>query len=186
MSVDPRRRLFTVDEFERMVETGILSPDDKVELLDGEVVEMTPIGPPHVAVVTRAAHLLVTLLGDRTIVRVQAPVRVSDTSMPEPDIAVVIPEAGYYANRHPESQEILWLIEVSRTSVAHDRTLKAHIYARGDIRELWVAALPDTLEVFRDPSPAGYRSIRTLRRGDVVRPEAVPDVEVRIEDILGH
>jgi len=187
VAVLPRSRRFTVEEFERMVHAGVFASDDRVELIEGEIIEMTPIGLPHASIVDRLTMLIARRLGDRTIVRVQGPVGFATLhSRPQPDLALLRPRKDYYATRVPSAHDIFLLIEVMDTSVKYDRRRKAPLYARAGVRELWLVDIPArVLDVQRAPSADGYRDVRTLRRGQSLTPLAVPDVTLAVDDILG-
>lgn len=185
MSVQVLKRRFTVDEYYRMAEAGILHEDDRIELIEGEIVQMAPIGSNHASNVDRLNRLFFERVGRRAIVRVQGPVHLGEYSEPEPDITLFRPRPDFYASAHPGPADILLLIEVADTSAAYDREVKAPLYARAGIREYWIVDLAEeTLEVYRDPRPDGYRLIHRLRSGDHMAPEAFPDVEVAVDDVL--
>jgi Uma2 family endonuclease len=187
VAVLPRARRFSVDEFERMVDAGVFAPDDRLELIEGEVIEMTPIGDPHASVVDRLTMLMARRVGERAIVRVQGPVRFrSFRSRPQPDMALLEPRPDYYAAGAPGAVDIFLLIEVMDTSVEYDRRTKAPLYARAGIWELWLVDIPaGVVEVHRQPSTAGYRDIRSRRRGETLSPLAFPDVAIDVENVLG-
>ena len=187
MPVLPRARRFTVDEYERMVHAGVFASDDRVELIEGEIIEMTPIGIPHASIVDRLNMLMARRLGDRTIVRVQGPIGfVALHSRPQPDLALLRPRKDYYAARIPGARDIFLLVEVMDTSVEYDRRRKAPLYARAGVRELWLVDIPaGVLDVQRAPSSDGYRDVRTLGRGERLTPRAFPDVTLAVDDILG-
>ncbi|TMQ21741.1 MAG: Uma2 family endonuclease [Candidatus Rokuibacteriota bacterium] len=187
MAVAPRVRRFTVDEYERMVDARVFAPHDRIELIEGEIIEMAPIGPPHESAVDRLNMLLCRRVGDRAIVRVQGSVRFRALrSRPQPDLAVLRPRADYYRASGPTADDILLLIEVMDTSVDYDRRTKAPLYARAGVGELWLVDIPAGLvEVHRDPAPAGYRDVRTLGAADTVTPRAFSDLTLRLPEILG-
>jgi Uma2 family endonuclease len=182
----PTRHLFSVDDYERMVETGILTEQDRVELIRGEILEKMVIGDPHCACVNRLTRTLVQLTGNDAVVSVQNPVRL-DESAPEPDIAVLRPRDDFYGNGKPEPADVILLIEVSDSSLDYDRTVKAPLYAGAGIREYWIVNLEDDcVEVHRDPQPDGsYRDVRLLRRGDRIELAELPGVAVATADVLG-
>ncbi len=187
MTVQVSRRRFTVDEYHRMLEAGILTEDDRVELIEGEIVEMTPIGPRHAACVDRLNALLTARAGGRAVVRVQNPIRLGEHSEPQPDLALVRFRPDYYAGGHPEPGDILLIIEVVETSADYDRQVKLPLYARGRIREVWLVDLAgEAIEVYREPAPAGYREVRRAGRGEVLAPEAFPELTMTADDILGQ
>jgi len=187
MVVSVKHHRFTVDEYERMVDARVFAPDDRIELIEGEIIELAPIGPPLESVVDRLNMLLCRRIGDRAIVRVQGSVRFRALkSRPQPDLAVLRPRSDYYRASGPTADDVLLLIEVMDTSVEYDRRRKAPLYARAGVRELWlVDIVAGLVEVRRDPSEAGYRDVRTLRGADTVTPQAFPDLTLRLPDILG-
>ncbi|MDR7554009.1 MAG: Uma2 family endonuclease [Armatimonadota bacterium] len=183
MSVQVKRRRFTVDEYERMALAGILSEDDRVELIEGEIVEMTPIGSRHADVVTRLTMLLARAVGDRALVSVQNPVRLDRYSEPQPDLTVLRP--GSYAARHPEPSDVLLLIEVADATGRYDRGVKLPLYARAGVPEVWIVDLQaHAVEQYRAPAPDGYREVTRHRPGDRLAPEALPDLVVSVEAVL--
>lgn len=186
MAVPVTRRSFSVDEFHRMAAAGIFSEDDRVELLDGEVVLMTPIGSRHAACVNRLNHWFVRAVGGRAIVAVQNPVRLGDHSEPQPDVVLLKPRADFYATAHPGPEDVLLVVEVSESSSAVDREVKAPLYGRHGVAELWLVDLAaGHLEVCRAPTPAGYQETRVYRRGEAVAPQALPDLAMAVAEILG-
>jgi Uma2 family endonuclease len=169
-----------------MAEAGILREDDRVELIDGEIVEMAPIGDRHATAVDRTNDLFVPLFRDVALTRVQNPIRLGEHHEPQPDFALVRRRPGLYASGHPAPEDIFLIVEVADTSVDYDRQVKVPLYARGGVPETWLVDLPQAiLWVYREPTPDGYRSIRMLRRGDRVAPAAFPDRELAVDSILG-
>ncbi|MBI4498167.1 MAG: Uma2 family endonuclease [Chloroflexi bacterium] len=186
MALQPTRRRFTVDEYYRMAKAGILSEDDRVELIDGEIIQMPPIGPRHAWCVDRLTELFVRTFSDAAQVRVQNPVRLSQYSEPQPDLALLRRQPKYAA-AHPTPEDILLAVEVSDTSAAFDRRVKAPLYARSGIGELWLVHLSqNTVTVYQDPTPDGYRAVRTVHRGERLAPLAFPERELAVTDILGE
>ncbi len=184
MSVQLARRRFTVDEYHRMAEAGILSEDDRVELIEGEIVHMTAIGGAHLDCVNRLTRLLVTRVGARADVSVQNPVRLDRYSEPQPDLALLQPRP--YAPGLPGPRDVFLLVEVADTSAACDRQVKVPLYARAGITEVWLVNLErKAVEVYRDPAPAGFRSVQTFARGQLVSPFAFPDVVLTVDEVLG-
>ena len=164
-----------------MGEADIFEPDDRVELIDGEVFELAPIGSRHAACVTHLSHLLWSGLGDRTIVRVQQPIQVDEMSEPQPDVALLRLRADFYADHHPMPPDIHLVIEVADTSLRHDLVRKAPLYVAGGVPEVWVVDLvTDTLHVTR-----GGQTVQ-LRVGDSVAPAAFPGLVLEVGAILGH
>jgi Uma2 family endonuclease len=158
-----------------------------VELLDGEIVEMTPIGDRHAGIVARLTRLFVERLGGRTIVWPQNPVGLGAVrSVPQPDITLLRPRDDFYTTGRPGPDDTLLVIEVMDTSVETDRGVKVPLYARAGIAEVWLLDLrTDAIEVYRQPSPAGYGDARVLRRGERLSPLAFPDLTLAVDELLG-
>lgn len=186
MSAPFTTRRFTVDEYHRMVEAGVLHEHDRVELLDGQVVVLTPIGSRHAAAVDRLTHLFSALVGNDAIVRVQNPIVLGQYWEPQPDVCLLRPRDDFYASAHPRERDVLLAIEVADTSDSDDRERKLPAYARAGIAEAWLVDLEhDTLEVHQDPGPEGYSAVRVLRRGDTLAPFAFPTAGCAVEQVLG-
>lgn len=186
MQTEAIRRPFTVEEYDRMIEVGILGKEDHVELIDGEIVEMSPIGLRHAACVDRATMLLAPALVGKAIVRTQGPIRLSDYSKPQPDLILLEPRKDYYAAAAPITRNALLVIEVSDTSIRYDRGPKLKVYARAGVSEVWIEDLTtDTLWVFREPSRAVYKVQLTLRAGNALAPLAFPALRVAVSELLG-
>jgi len=184
MAVSVPRRLFTVDEYYEMARVGILKPDERVELLDGEIVPMNPIGSPHAWCVTRVTRVFAPLF-DRAITRVQNPLRLGVRSEPEPDVAVLQPDTP--EDGHPGPHDVFLVIEVADTSIRTDRGRKRTMYARAGIPEYWIVDLRhDRVEVYRDPARARYESVWLAGRGDTISPLFAPDLIVSVTTILGE
>lgn len=188
MSVERKRRRFTVDEYHAMARSGILTRDDRVELLQGEILRMAAIGSRHAACVRRLNRLFSDLLGDEAIVSIQNPVRLSDFSEPEPDVALLVPREDFYAERHPEPGDIFLLVEVADASRVFDRTIKLPLYARAGVPEVWVVDLEEAaVELYREPgggSEEGYAEARRSQRGETLIPRALREVEIPVSDVL--
>lgn len=181
------QRPYTVEEYYRLAETGVLAPDARVELLDGEIAPMSPIGDGHASSVTFSTDAFYAHLSGRAVIRVQNPVWLSPYSEPQPDVALVRLPRQKYARGHPRPQDVYLIVEVADTSAVHDRTVKARLYARAGIPELWVVDLPEaTVWVYRDPSPEGYRTLVAVRQGEVIRPVSFPEVTILASDLLGE
>jgi hypothetical protein len=181
----PRRR-FTTEEYHRMGEAGVLSANDRVELLDGEIVRMSPIGTPHASTVARLNALFSRRLGGRATIWVQNPIVLDRYSEPQPDLCVLHARADFYASAHPRPREVLLAVEVMDTSRGYDRTLKLPLYARAELREVWLLDLKgQTIEVYTRPALRGYREQQTLARGGALAPRAFPSVRFRVNELLG-
>ena len=178
------RHLFTVDEFARMGEAGIFTEDDRVELIDGEIWEMTAIGPLHAEIVDRLNELLVTRLAGTARVRVQNPLRVSRRTEPQPDL-VVARRSRSYADSHPEPGDILLVIEVADSSLRYDRVKKIPRYGEAGIPETWLVDLAaHTVTVYTDPGPTGYARERVQRPGDVITAAGVPAFDLPVGELF--
>jgi Uma2 family endonuclease len=180
-------RRFTVDESHRMGAAGILSEDDRVELIEGEIVEMTPIGLRHAGTVDATARIFASRLGEQVIVRVRNPVvPAADRSEIQPDVALLRVRADLYRHAHPAPRDVYLIVEIADASVKRDRRVKLPLYARAGVPEVWLVDLnTERVEVHREPSPGGYRSVKAVPRGEVLTAEAFPDVRVAVVDILG-
>jgi Uma2 family endonuclease len=166
-----------------MAEAGVFGEDERVELLDGEIVAMSPIGPRHAWCVKRLVRTF-TPLGDRVILSVQDPIRLDDRRAAQPDLALLRP--GISEQRHPGPADVLLVVEVASSSLDVDRDVKALMYAGAGIDDFWIFDLiPDRLEVYRDPSPIGYRSIQVFERGQRVSPLFAPGLAVDVDAVLG-
>ena len=176
-----------------MVVAGILSEDERVELIQGEIVKMSPVGIRHASCVKRLNRLFSQVLGDRTIVAVQDPVELSNLSEPQPDLALLKPRADFYATGHPQPQDILLLVEVADTTIESAfaersrsvRSIKIPLYASSGIKEVWLVDVNEqVIEVFREPTDNSYQSIQKLQLGEIFV-QAFPDVSFAVEEILG-
>ncbi len=186
MSVQVVRRHFTVEDFYRMAEAGILKEDDRVELIEGEVVEMSPIGSRHSGCVMRLTTTLTEQLGRSVIVNVQNPVRLHEETEPQPDIALLKPRADFYSESHPTPDDVLLIAEVADTSIDYDRNVKVHLYARAGIMELWLIDLMrDVIEFYGRPEDGAYKIIQIIERGQMLVSERIPSLRLSAKDILG-
>jgi Uma2 family endonuclease len=177
---------FTVDMYHRLGQLGMFDEDDRVELLDGQIVEMTPIGGCHAACVTRLATLLSRRSPEDIAVSPQNPVILAERWEPQPDIVVLRRPGGLSGAWHPVPQDILLIVEVADTSLERDRDVKLPQYAVAGIPEVWLVDLDgDAIHVHREPGPDGYGEIRILRRGEVLTPVLVSGVTVSADEILG-
>jgi Uma2 family endonuclease len=185
MSVEVSRRRFTADDYQRMGQAGILSEGDRVELIDGEVVAMTPIGPRHNASVNRANRALVRSVGDQAIVQSQGSVRLGRYHEPEPDLVLLRPQADFYASRLPGPQDILLIVEIAESSIDYDRQVKARIYAESGVREYWLADLNDNLLFcYSLPQDGAYRTVKEYHRGQSIAPATLPECSIAVDVLL--
>jgi len=177
------RRRFTAEEYHKMGEAGILGEDDRVELIEGEVVEMAPIGSRHAMCVIRLNRLLVSLVGDEAFVSPQNPVSLDPRQEPQPDLAVL--RARDYKDSLPGPEDVLFLIEVSDTTLRYDQEIKLPLYARSGILEVWIMDLAGgAIKRHNEPSGDGYRRTERARRGDGIRSEVFPNIFLRAADVL--
>ena len=184
---DIQRYRFNVDEFARMGEAGVFTEDDRVELIDGEVLEMSPIGSPHAGTVNRLNELLVTRLAGRANVIVQNPIRLDRHTEPQPDLVVARRRKDFYTDRHPEPADVLLVIEVADSSLRYDRTEKVPRYARAGIPETWLVDIQaGTVTLYADPGPEGYARQQVRRRGDRIAAASVPVPGLAVDDVLGE
>lgn len=180
-----QRYRFDVDDFARMGSAGIFGENERVELIDGEVLEMNPIGPSHAWIVDRLNELVTTRLAGRAHVRVQNPIRLGARTEPQPDLSVAGKRQGY-ADRHPEAGDLLLVIEVADSSLHYDRGEKVPRYARAGIPETWVVDVEArTVTVYTDPGPEGYARERLLRRGERVEAAAIAELGFPVDEIFG-
>ncbi|HXF38215.1 MAG TPA: Uma2 family endonuclease [Blastocatellia bacterium] len=186
MSVQYQKHYFNVDEYYRMAEVGLLSPDVRVELIEGEIVEMSPIGSTHAGTVDRSSAFLNRKLGNTVIVRVQNPIRLDDFSEPQPDLALLKPRKDFYSKSHPSPEDVLVVIEVADTSVDYDRNVKLPLYARAGIPEAWLMVLAkDVIEVYSQPRNGKYQKVQRLKRGKNLVSPTMTGFSCRVEDLLG-
>jgi Uma2 family endonuclease len=184
MFVQTKHR-FSVKEYYRMAETGVLRPDARVELLNGEIIDMSPIGPFHGGVVSRLTRLFNKLSKNRWLVWPQNPLRLDDHSEPEPDVMLLKPAADDYVSQHPQPDDVFLLIEVADSTLDYDQTEKLPAYGRAGIAEVWIVNLNDlAVEVYREPHFTGYGRKTVARAGDILAPLAFPDAAVDVAELL--
>lgn len=181
----PQRHRITVDQYHRMGETGVLAPDARVELIEGEIIDMAPIGAFHGSVVDQLTSLLVKAVGDQAVVRVQGAVRLNHRTEPQPDIALLRPRADRYRGHQPLPEDLLLLIEVSDTTLRYDRDLKVALYARHSIPEVWLFDLqhPQLLR-YQSPEAGQYRVSEVLPQPGRLAMAALPGVNVDLSGVL--
>ena len=186
MSVQTQRRLFTVQEYHLMSEAGVFANNERVELIEGEIIQMAAIGTRHASSVKRLIAVFSDLERRKAIIGAQDPIQLTERTEPQPDVVLLRPRADYYATAHPVPSEVLLLVEVADSTVDNDRNIKVPIYARSLIQEVWLVDLVENcLEVYRQPGPNGYSLMLKFWRGQQVAPLAFPDFEVSVDFILG-
>ena len=180
------RRPLTVAEYHLMGEAGILTEDDRVELIEGQLIAMSPIGSDHSGTVNSLNRALVMAVGDRGVVAVQNPVQLDDLSEPQPDFSVLKPRADDYRRATPRPHEVLLIVEVANTSLAYDRAVKRSLYAYHGIPEYWIVNVAaGEVEVCRQPSGDNYASITRVGRNGTLAPELLPGVAIPVTSLLG-
>ncbi|HLP91609.1 MAG TPA: Uma2 family endonuclease [Nostocaceae cyanobacterium] len=186
MSTQLEKLQFTVTQYHKMNEAGILTEDDRVELIRGEILKMSPVGKRHAACVKRLVDKLTKLLGQVMIIGVQDPIILNDLSEPQPDITLLKRRADFYETGHPQPQDILLLIEVADSSLDYDRDVKIPLYAENGILEVWLIDInAETITIYRQPTPTGYKDVQILQRGDSLSILAFPEINLTVNDVLG-
>ena len=185
-ATQPARRLFTVDEYYAMADAGILTEEERVELIDGEIIVMSPTGNEHASSVDVAAHFLRPIAPGQAIIRIQSHVHLDERNQPEPDLLLLKWRDDFYRNRAPAAEDVLLLIEVSHTSLAYDRNVKLALYARFLIPEVWLANIPArVIEAYTDPVDGEYTVTSVYRPGETISPTAFPDITLPVSQIIG-
>ena len=186
MSVQTQRWLFTVKEYHLMNEAGVFGEDDRVELIEGEIIQMAAIGTRHATCVRRLIRQFRQLPEESAILDVQNPIHLTERTEPQPDIVLLQFRLDYYETAHPMPSEVLLLVEVFDSTIDFDRDVKVPNYARSDIQEVWLWDLEvNCLEVYRQPTANSYTSMQKFERGEMVSPLAFPEFEVSVDFILG-
>ena len=181
----PKVRKFTVAEYYRMAEVGILAPEERVQLIEGEIIVMPPQSPPHAGTRNKGYRLLYLVEDDLFHTRIQNPLRLDNYSEPEPDVILMRPRADNYITAHPTPADTFVVLEVSDSTLDYDRNRKAQVYGRAGVAQTLVLNLPeDCIENFTEPGPQGYGRHTIHRRGDKIRLVALPDLELAVEDLL--
>ncbi len=184
MAVNALRR-FTVAEYYRMAETGLLKPGERVELMDGRILQMSPIGPFHGGITTKLNKWFSQRAKERWLVCVQSPLRLDEHSEPEPDLMLVRPSPDFYTSRHPGPEDVFLVVEVADSSLDYDRQEKLSAYARAGIAEVWLVNLLDRcIEAHRQPHYLGYESASVCRAGQSLAPAAFPDAVLSVNELF--
>ena len=180
------RRKISVEEYHLMGQVGILTKGDRVELIEGEIVAMAPIGTDHLGASNWLARALFKAVGDNGVVSTAHPVRLDNLNEPQSDFAFLRFRADLYRGLMPRSGDVLLAIEIAVSSLRFDRSVKAALYAQHGIPEYWIADLAGrTVEVYREPSADGYRSVTYAKDGETLRPAALPDVAIAVSELMG-
>jgi Uma2 family endonuclease len=184
-TVNPTKHLTNLDEWRRLGEANIFPPGSRLELINGEILEMAPIGFNHAGHINRLVKLLTRLIPDDVIPSVQNPLQLGDLSEPEPDFMLLKPNNDFYSSRHPTASDVLLLIEVADSSLTFDQNQKLRLYALHGIPEYWLLNLNDScLEVYRKPNGEVYAEKTTLRIGDTIALSQLDEISIRMVDIL--
>lgn len=183
--IEPTARGFTVSEYYRMAETGIIQPGERVELIEGRILKMSPKGPLHSSSTSLAAEFFIVHLSDRAIVRIQEPVHINDRSEPEPDVVLARPVENKYSDHHPMPDQILLILEIADTSVRYDREVKSLLFAQAGIIQYCILNLNSKeLEDYRNPGSEGYRSKQTYKADEQFSLVAFPETQIVVRGLL--
>lgn len=187
MSMDtpalPRHKL-NLDEFHRMVEAGVFTPEQRIELLEGELFDMAPIGPAHSGTTNYLTQALYQVVGTQAVVSVQNPIMLGDDSEPQPDLALLRPRGDFYKNSHPGADDILLLVEIADTSVSTDRDYKIPLYARHGIPEVWLLDVKHRqLEIHRKPEQGRYQQVYTAKTDESICLSQLPGIELNLQQL---
>lgn len=180
------RRPLTVADYHRMGEAGILTEDDRVELIEGELIAMSPIGSAHSGTVNAMNRILVLAVGNRGVVAVQNPVRLDDLSEPQPDFSVLKPRDDDYRRATPVPADVHLIVEVADSSLAYDRNVKRALYARHGIPEFWIVNLvAEVVEIHRAPAGGAYAAVSRARRDATLEIQGLPGTAISVASLLG-
>jgi Uma2 family endonuclease len=186
METEVVRKLFTVDEYHRMGEAGVFHPEARLELIEGEIIEMAPVGTRHISCVNRANALFTARLAGKAMVSIQNPVVLSRYTEPQPDIVLAKPREDYYSAKRISSEDTLLVIEVSDSTLRFDRNRKMPLYAKSGAPELWIENLrEDVILVYRNPRAKTYSTALTFTRGQSISISAFPEVHFQVDELLG-
>jgi len=184
-TVNPTKHLTTLDEWRRLGEANIFPPESRLELFNGEILEMAPIGFNHAGHVIRLLNFFAPLVGNKALINAQNPLQLGYLSEPEPDFMLLKPNDDFYSSRHPNANDVLLLIEVADSSLSFDQNQKLRLYALHGIPEYWLLNLNDTcLEVYRHPNGEVYAEKTTLRAGDTLTLSQLNQITIDVADIL--
>ena len=179
------RRPITVADYYKMAEAGILGADERTELIEGQIIPMAPIGSEHGGRVNTLNRLLVIACGERAVVTVQNPVRLGGWTEPQPDFAVLKPRPGDYTDRHPTAEDVLLLVEVANSSLTYDMKVKAGLYARHGVAELWVIDVKRrSVAVHRSRVEGAYRDVFVMTGQDTLTIAAIPEITFRVSQLF--
>lgn len=187
MEIRKRRRLFTVDEYEQMSQAGVFRTTERVELIRGEIVEMSPIGVEHAGRLARLIRVLPERLRGQALLWPQNPLRIHPHSMPEPDLILLRPRADDYCSAYPTPEDVLVIIEIADSSLSWDRGVKGRLYAESGVKEYWIVNLKArVIEIRESPTAEGYSLIRRIRSKEIIESSTFPGLGFTVEDLLGE
>ncbi|MBD2395112.1 Uma2 family endonuclease [Cyanobacterium aponinum FACHB-4101] len=179
------RKKFAIEEYHQIIASGVLKEDYLIELINGEIFEMSPVGFRHASCVNKLNQLLSLKLGNKAIISIQNPIKLNDNSEPQPDIVLLKPRHDFYANQHPTVEDIFLLIEVADSSIEYDRTFKIPIYAENKVQEVWLVDLnQNLLEVYQNPQTNYYQNIKKLSSQDSITLTQPETITVKLDRIL--
>lgn len=185
MTTQLQYRQFTIDDLDHMIATGILTEDERIELIEGQLIKMSPPGILHSACVDRLNKVLSRQIADNITVSVQNPIVTHTHTQPEPDVFLLAPRADYYTQGRPTPTDVLLLIEVADSSLDYDQGTKLPLYAEAGIREVWIVNLPEqSVDCYSSPSPQGYRLCERFFPGDTIHPNSMAEVTIDVQFIL--
>lgn len=180
----PRQLKFSVDEYYKMIELGILKDYEKAEIIEGDLIQKTPIGDRHAAVVNKLNRLFVTKVSEEILVSTQNPLRLSDDTEPEPDF-VLADLTKFDGKRHPRPEETFLAVEVSDSTLKYDRDTKLPLYAEAEIAEVWIVNLKnDIIEIHRRPSNGIYQIAQIYKKGEIAESETLPSLRIEVDKVL--
>jgi Uma2 family endonuclease len=178
--------LLNINQYHQMIEHGIFTENDKIELIKGELISMSPVGIKHAFVVRRLTALLSQKFGDRSIIDIQNPILLDDNSEPEPDVVVLKPRDDFYQFQLPRPDDLLLIIEVSDSTLKYDRTVKIPLYSEAKIREIWIIDInSECVEIYRYANTEGYDQMQRYRLGETLSILAFPDIYLTVNEIFG-
>jgi Uma2 family endonuclease len=186
MSIQMMRRTVMVEEYHRMGEAGIFREDERIELINGDIIKMTPIGSRHASCVKRLNQYFTVNLKEKALVSVQDPLQLDECSEVQPDVALLHPEESAYLHHHPTPQDVYLIVEVSDGSLSFGRDVKLQLYAKTGIIGVWlVDLLSGCIEMYQEPSSFGYGLMRKKRGSDVISPSMFPAISIAVEWVIG-
>jgi len=186
MSLQVAKHFFTVKEFERMGEAGIFSEDAHFELIEGEIVEISPIGSRHAGCVLFLSRFLNHAVRDMAFVSTQSPIQLNDLTQPQPDVALLRLRDDYYRSSHPKPENVLLLIEVADTTIDYDRRIKLPLYAGAGIPEVWIINLPaELIEIYAAPKDGAYVAALEVKRDEQAQSQTISTLSIPAAMILG-